>query len=79
MTSLELTPQHFRDLAAQITESTADYLSTLNDRPVFPHTSGAETERLFATAEWNRRGQFFRFVLDLNRRKARRYQRFFQD
>jgi aromatic-L-amino-acid/L-tryptophan decarboxylase len=49
MTSLEITPQHFRVLAAQITEITAAYLSTLNDRPVFPNTSGTETERLLAT------------------------------
>jgi len=50
MNPLETNLQQFRDLAAQLVEITAEYLSTIDKRPVFPHTSGADTERLFATA-----------------------------
>jgi glutamate/tyrosine decarboxylase-like PLP-dependent enzyme len=45
---LELSPQRFRDLGADIIEICAEYLSTLHQRRVFPSTSGEETERLFA-------------------------------
>jgi aromatic-L-amino-acid decarboxylase len=49
MNSLELTPQQFRDLAAHVVEMAAAYSSTIGERPVFPNTSGEETERLFRT------------------------------
>jgi aromatic-L-amino-acid/L-tryptophan decarboxylase len=49
MNSLELSPERFRHLAADITELAAEYLSTLDARHVFPSTSGRETERLFVT------------------------------
>jgi aromatic-L-amino-acid decarboxylase len=47
MNPLELSPKQFRDLAAEVVQISAEYLSTLNHRRVFPSTSGAETERLF--------------------------------
>ena len=48
MKPLELSPEHFRALAADVIALSAEYLSTLDARSVFPRTSGAETERLFA-------------------------------
>src|SRR5215471_7811966 len=48
MNPLMLSPDHFRKLAADVVALTAGYLSTLDARPVFPRTSGAETEQLFA-------------------------------
>jgi len=51
MNPLELSGERFRDLAADVVEMTAEYLSTLHQRRVFPITSGAETEWLFAKDE----------------------------
>ena len=48
MNRLELSPKQFRDLAIEVVDLSAEYLSTLDQRRVFPSTSGAETERLFA-------------------------------
>src|SRR6266700_5722920 len=48
MNPLELSPEHFRDLAADMVALSTEYLSTLDSRPIFPATSGEETERLFA-------------------------------
>lgn len=47
MNPLELSPEHFRHLGAHILEIAAEYLSTVDARPVFPCTTGTETERLF--------------------------------
>lgn len=47
MKPLELSPEHFRALAADVIALSAEYLSTLDSRSVFPRTNGAETERLF--------------------------------
>lgn len=47
MRSLELSPAIFRDLAAQVTELAAEYLSTLNSLPTFPSAGAARTEELF--------------------------------
>jgi aromatic-L-amino-acid/L-tryptophan decarboxylase len=47
MNPLELSGERFRDLAEDVVEITAEYLSTLQQRRVFPVTSGADTERLF--------------------------------
>ena len=47
MNPLELSGERFRYLAENVVEITAEYLSTLNQRRVFPVTSGADTERLF--------------------------------
>ncbi len=49
MSSLELSPANFRELARNTVELAADYLETLDARPIFPPTSGEETERLFRT------------------------------
>jgi aromatic-L-amino-acid/L-tryptophan decarboxylase len=48
MKPLELSPEHFGALAADMVNLCVEYLSTLDTRPVFPKTSGAETEQLFA-------------------------------
>lgn len=50
MNSLEISEKQFRRYAADVLEMTAGYLSTLHKRRVFPVTSGADTEQLFAEA-----------------------------
>src|SRR6185312_9638472 len=50
MNPVEISPQRFRDLANDIVKLTAEYLSSLPGRNVFPLTSGKETEQLFAEA-----------------------------
>ncbi len=47
--ALALSPEEFRRLAALVTELSAEYLATLDQRPTFPQTSGQETERLFSS------------------------------
>ncbi len=46
--SLDLTAEDFRRLASDVVCLCADYLATLDSRPAYPKTSGAETERLFS-------------------------------
>ena len=48
MKPLELSPERFRALAGNVVALSAEYLAGLDARSVFPKTSGAETERLFA-------------------------------
>ena len=48
MRPLELSAEEFRRLAGEVVDLSAQYLSTLDARPVFRVTSGAETERLFS-------------------------------
>ncbi len=48
MPSLELTAEDFRRLASEVVRLCTDYLATLNARPAYPKTSGAETARLFS-------------------------------
>lgn len=48
MRPLAVPPEDFRRLAVSVAALSAEYLSTLDARSVFPQTSGAETERLFA-------------------------------
>src|SRR5260370_41602351 len=48
MDPLQLSPQDCRRLAPNVTELSAEYISTLDARRTFPTTTGAETERLFA-------------------------------
>src|SRR4029077_2905426 len=48
MRPLDVSPEDFHRLAANVTALSEKYLSTLDARPVFPPTSGAEAERLFA-------------------------------
>src|SRR5947199_9674935 len=47
MSLVEVPPHEFRRLAAEVTEIAADYLSSLDLRPVFPKASGEETRHLF--------------------------------
>jgi aromatic-L-amino-acid decarboxylase len=47
MNALELSPQDFRRLAADVIDLCAGYLCTLDERSTFPQTTGAESERLF--------------------------------
>jgi aromatic-L-amino-acid decarboxylase len=48
MRPLEFSADDFRRLAGQVSDLSAEYLSALGQRGIFPSTSGAETERLFA-------------------------------
>ena len=46
--SLEIPSVEFRRLAKQVADECAELLESLPDGPAYPHTSGAQTERLFA-------------------------------
>ena len=48
MSDLDLPRQEFDRLAQEVTRLAADYLQSLAQRPSFPASSGAETQRLFA-------------------------------
>jgi glutamate/tyrosine decarboxylase-like PLP-dependent enzyme len=48
MDPLDISPDEFRRLAGDVVELAADWLSGLDERAVFPATSGAESERLFS-------------------------------
>ena len=48
MKPLELSPEQFGALGADVVALCVEYLSTLDARPVFPKTSGAETDQLFS-------------------------------
>jgi len=47
MRSLEISPEQFRLLAKQVCDLVADYLETIDARPVAPSVTGAETEKTF--------------------------------
>jgi aromatic-L-amino-acid/L-tryptophan decarboxylase len=49
MKPLELSPERFGALGADVVALCAEYLSTLDARPIFPNTTGAETDRLFSS------------------------------
>jgi len=49
MNPLHVSSEEFRQLAASVTDLSADWISTLDSRPIFPSTTGAECERLFST------------------------------
>jgi aromatic-L-amino-acid/L-tryptophan decarboxylase len=48
MNPIELSPEHFRDLAADVVALSAEYLASLDSQPTFPATSGTVTEQLFS-------------------------------
>jgi len=48
---LELSPEQFRALALDAVEQCCDYLASLENRAIFPKTSGNESERLFS-GDW---------------------------
>src|SRR5579864_1892480 len=48
MNSLEISNDDFRRLAAEVVALSTEYLSALDARSIFPDTSGAETEQVFA-------------------------------
>jgi aromatic-L-amino-acid decarboxylase len=48
MDPLELSPEDFRRLAAEVVELSAGWIGALDSRAIFPSTSGAECERLFS-------------------------------
>jgi glutamate/tyrosine decarboxylase-like PLP-dependent enzyme len=48
MDPLDISPDEFRRLAGDVVELAAEWLSGLDERAVFPPTSGAESERLFS-------------------------------
>ena len=48
MKPLELSPEDFRNLAADVVTLSAEFLSSLDTRSTFPRTSGVEAERIFS-------------------------------
>jgi aromatic-L-amino-acid decarboxylase len=48
MRPLEISDEQFRRLAAEVAALSAEYLGSLDQRAIFPQTSGAKTEELFA-------------------------------
>jgi len=48
MKPLELSPEDFRTLAADVIALSADFLSSMDAQSTFPRTSGAEAEQIFA-------------------------------
>jgi len=48
MKPLELSPEDFLTLAAAVVALSAEFLSSVDTRPIFPRTSGAEAEHIFA-------------------------------
>jgi len=50
MNPLEISPEQFRRLAEQVTKLAADYLESLDGRPIHPRVSGKESEAMFRTA-----------------------------
>jgi aromatic-L-amino-acid/L-tryptophan decarboxylase len=49
MRPLEVSPDDFRRLADEVVSLSAEYLATLDDRSIFPNTSGILAEQMFAT------------------------------
>lgn len=49
MDPLHISPEEFSRLAAAVTELSADWIRSLDTRPIFPATNGAISERLFST------------------------------
>ena len=49
MDPLNVSAEEFRRLASTITDFSTDFLTSLDSRPIFPKTGGAEVERLFST------------------------------
>jgi aromatic-L-amino-acid/L-tryptophan decarboxylase len=47
MQPLEIDPAAFRSLAASVGDLAAEFLTTLDDRPIFPDTTGARTSAAF--------------------------------
>jgi aromatic-L-amino-acid decarboxylase len=79
MRPLEVTSEQFGALAADIVALCVEYLSTLDARPVFPKTSGAETDRLFAggVPEHGMRQQAFDALRDVIAHSRAQNGRFF--
>src|SRR6201993_1219510 len=48
MRPLEIPAEEFRRLAEEVVALSAEYLATLDQSSIFPATSGADTERIFA-------------------------------
>ena len=49
MPPLDLSPEKFRELADRVADLCTEYLDTLDRRPIFPATTGAESQHLFQT------------------------------
>jgi glutamate/tyrosine decarboxylase-like PLP-dependent enzyme len=48
MRPLEISDREFRQLADEVVNLSAEYFSTLDERAIFPTTSGEESERMFS-------------------------------
>ena len=46
---LEISPEEFRRLAAEVTGLSADFLANIDTLPIFPKTSGIDSEKIFST------------------------------
>ena len=49
MNPLEMSSAEFRRLVERVADLAANYLETIDNRPIAPATNGAETDRLFRT------------------------------
>lgn len=49
MNPLEISPEEFRRLIDEVADLAANYLETIDTRPISPQTNGVETLRLFGT------------------------------
>jgi aromatic-L-amino-acid/L-tryptophan decarboxylase len=49
MDPLELSAEEFRRLATRVSDLSTDFFTGIDSRPIFPKTSGPDTERLFST------------------------------
>ena len=47
MPPLRVSPEEFRELADRVAIAATDYLASLNDRPIFPATTGPRTQAVF--------------------------------
>jgi aromatic-L-amino-acid decarboxylase len=50
MSSLEISADDFRRIAKQVTDLAAEYLESLDSRPISPKSSGSDTEKAFHSA-----------------------------
>ena len=57
MNPLNFSPEQFRSLAEKVMATCVEYLAKLDQRPVFPSTSGSVTERLIGQEALPERGQ----------------------
>jgi aromatic-L-amino-acid/L-tryptophan decarboxylase len=50
MSFLDIPIEDFRRLAAEVTDLAAEYIASMDSRPIFPHSRGEQSRRLFQAA-----------------------------